>query len=109
MVTIEQETAARKTLLDYNKAMRNRVLKIIAEPYTNADQIYKDMVIKGTDENPDESKPILIYVNRKAREFSIVDFGSSMSKEELIDRFQQTGQEQKTHHKGSRSIFGQGI
>ncbi|MCK4902401.1 MAG: hypothetical protein KAS76_03505, partial [Thermoplasmatales archaeon] len=109
MVTIEQETAARKTLLDYNKAMRNRVLKIIAEPYTNADQIYKDMAIKGTDENPDESKPILIYVNRKAREFSIVDFGSSMSKEELIDRFQQTGQEQKTHHKGSRSIFGQGI
>jgi hypothetical protein len=109
MVKFKQEIAARKTLVDLNKAMRNRILKILAEPITNSDQVYKDMIAKNLDENPEEPKPIYIYVNEKGNEFSIVDYGMSMSKDELVDRFQQRGQEQVTHHKKSRSIFGQGI
>ena len=109
MAIIEQEIAARKAKLELNKAMRNRILKILAEPYTNSDQIYKDAIKEGNDPDTNNVKPIFIYVNRKEKEFSIVDYGESMDKEELLDRFSQRGQKQKTHHKKSRSIFGQGL
>ncbi len=87
MVILKQESAARKTLIEFNKAMRNRILKILAEPLTNADQVYKDMILDEIEPFPDVPKPIFIYVNRQTKEFSIVDYGKSMNREELIDRY----------------------
>jgi hypothetical protein len=67
------------------------------------------MIENMTDGNPDAIKPLYIYVNKKERELSVVDYGPAMDGKELSDRFGQRGQEQKTHHKKSRSIFGQGL
>src|SRR2546425_1223025 len=112
MKTIEVRDSARVVRRRMNKAIRRSFVKALAEPITNSDDSYRRLeaaAITLGDPLADTVKEILIYVNRKSKQFEVVDFAEGMSLEQMGDLFSEYGEKKPTHVREARSLFGQGL
>jgi len=110
MPKYELEVAVRYLKLQFEKGVGRSTPKILAELITNSDDSYKRI-------NPEEALAhesfgkIEIVANRRKKKFTVIDQAQGISREEMINKFPQYGEESGDRSAGwrTRSLFGKGL
>jgi hypothetical protein len=111
----EVKYAARFLKRHINKAIQRSYLKALAEPITNSHDSYirleEDAVRRGDAKIAEAPKPILIYVDRRSKRLRVIDYAEGISRDEMLEKFLEYGEEKGGQEKGYRvrALFGQGL
>ena len=111
----EVKYAARFLKRHINKAIQRSYLKSLAEPITNSHDSYirleKDAMDRGDSKSAEAPKPILVYVDRGTKRIRVVDYAEGISRDEMLEKFLEYGEEKGGQEKGYRvrALFGQGL
>lgn len=113
MAEYEIQFATRYVRRQFEKAVGESVLKLLAEPITNSDDSYKRLKKRRGEEvtcQPDFGT-ITILFNRRNRRFAVIDHAEALTDVEMRDRFVEYGEESRDRTEGipTRSLFGKGL